>query len=199
MLHTDYPFDTNNRAYQRLLTLAGEHFEVVTWENATGRPTMLTLVDVASHDAVSLALIDTADDHQAHALLAVTTDAAMSLHGPIAGRTAAADYAPHLAMHNADIAATTPAALHHPDSMTIGTSEWLTIPPDIAAAAHTGALDTTSVGLVLLDRDRAQMVVVGPFSTPADAQAWQPATDGWPPVDRVVVGLHPPASETDSP
>ncbi|MGW3807924.1 hypothetical protein [Micromonospora sp. NPDC005113] len=96
MLDTAYPFDTNNRAYQRFLTLAGEHFEVVGWNNAsTGRP----------------------------------------------------------------------------------------------------AMDTTSVGLVLLDRDRAQLAVVGPFPTPDDAQAWQPDADGWPAVDRLTVALHPPAPE----
>ncbi|RKN46162.1 hypothetical protein [Micromonospora endolithica] len=197
MLDTDYPFDTDNRAYQRFLTLAGEHFEIVGWNNATGRPAMLTLIDISSRDAFSLALLDTAEDRQPHALLAATTDATLSLHGPLAGSATACDYAPHLAMHNADIAATTPAALHHPDTTTIDTSEWLTIPPDIAAAAHTQTPDTTSVGLVLLDRDRAQIVIVGPFPSPDDAQAWQPDTDGWPPVDRLTVALHPPTPKGD--
>ncbi|WP_231933481.1 hypothetical protein [Micromonospora coxensis] len=157
MLHAaGYPFDTNNRAYQRFLTLAGEHFEIVGWDNATtGRPTMLTLIDIGSRDAFSLALLDSAEDRQPHALLAVTTDAVLSLHGPIAGRASAADYAHHLAMRDADVAATTPAALHDPATSTIRADAWLTIPPDIAAAAHTAAIDTPSVGLVLLDRDRA--------------------------------------------
>ncbi|MFF0371199.1 hypothetical protein [Micromonospora sp. NPDC005087] len=117
MPDTGYPFDTRNRAYQRFLTLAGDHFEVVGWDNATtGRPTMITLIDIGSRDAFSLALLDSAEDRQPHALLAVTTTAAMSLHGPIPGRAAAADYAPHLAMHNADVAATTPVGLHDPDA-----------------------------------------------------------------------------------
>ncbi|MEU4715618.1 hypothetical protein AB0F73_18430 [Micromonospora purpureochromogenes] len=39
MLDTDYPFDVTNRAYQRFLTLASDHFEVIGWDNATtGRP-----------------------------------------------------------------------------------------------------------------------------------------------------------------
>ncbi|MFV2102098.1 hypothetical protein [Micromonospora sp. LOL_024] len=198
MLDTDYPFDPGNRAYQRFLALAGEHFEVVGWDNATsGRPAMLTLIDIGSRDAFSLALLDTAEDRQPHALLAVTTDATLSLHGPLAGRATASDYAPHLAMHNADIAATTPAALHHPDTTTIDASEWLTIPPDIAAAVHTRMPDTSGVGLVPLDRDGAQLAVVGPFPSPDDAQAWQPDTDGWPPVDRLTVALHPPTPKTD--
>ncbi|MEV4481812.1 hypothetical protein [Micromonospora coxensis] len=196
MLHSGYPFDTNNRAYQRFLTLAGEHFEVVGWDNAsTGRPAMLTLIDIGSRDAFSLALLDSAEDRQPHALLAVTTDAVLSLHGPIAGRTSAADYAHHLAMRDTDVAATTPAALHNPATSTIRADAWLTIPPDIAAAAHTAAIDTPSVGLVLLDRDRAQLAVVGPFPTPAEAHAWQPDASGWPATDRLTVTWYPPRPE----
>ncbi|MFC4148049.1 hypothetical protein ACFO0M_17475 [Micromonospora mangrovi] len=196
MLNTPYPFDANNHAYQRFLTLTGEHFEVVRWDTTTGRPALLTLIDISSRDAFSVALLDTDEDPQPHALLAVTTDAALSLHGPIRGRAAAADYAPHLAMRDARVAATTPAALHHPDTPTIRPDEWLTVPPDIASAAHTPPGDTTSVGLVLLDRDRAQLAVVGPFPTSGDAQAWQSDTDGWPTIDRLTVALQPPAAES---
>ncbi|MBM0260120.1 hypothetical protein [Micromonospora sp. 4G55] len=196
MLNTDYPFDVANRAYQRFLTLTSDHFEVVGWDNATtGRPAMITLIDIGSRDAFTFALLDTVEDRQPHALLAATTTA-MSLHGPIPGRAAAADYAPHLAMHDADIAATTPVALHHPNQPHISPDEWLSIPPAIAAAARTSTLDSTAFALVLLDRDRTQLTVVGPFASISQAEAWQPAADGWPPVDRLLVAVHPPAAHT---
>ncbi|MDH6466073.1 hypothetical protein M2302_006279 [Micromonospora sp. A200] len=192
MLNTDNPFDVNNRAYQRFLTLTSDHFEVVGWDNATtGRPTMI-LIDLGSRDAVSLALLDTAEDRRPQALLAATTTAALSLHGPIPGRAAAADYALHLAMHDADIAATTPVALHHPNQPHISPDEWLSIPAEIAAAARTSTLDSTAVALVLLDHDRSQLTVVGPLASISQAEAWQPAADGWPPVDRLLLAVQPP-------
>ncbi|MFI7650292.1 hypothetical protein ACIBTZ_30055 [Micromonospora sp. NPDC049460] len=191
----EYPFDTINRAYQRFLSIAKDHFEVVGWDNAnTGRPTLITLIDIGSRDAFSLALLDSVEDHQPHALLAVTTTAALSLHGPIPGRAATADYAPHLAMHNADIAATTPVALHNPDDPHIGDDEWTAVPPDIAHAARTTTLDADRVALALLDRDRAQLTVVGPFPSIDAAEAWRPTADGWPPVDRLLLAVHAPAT-----
>ncbi|WP_255541254.1 hypothetical protein [Micromonospora sp. 4G55] len=35
--------------------------------------------------------------------------------------------------------------------------------------------------MVLLDRDRAQLAVVDPFTGENDVQAWQADADGWPP------------------
>ncbi|MFJ6199131.1 hypothetical protein [Micromonospora sp. NPDC092111] len=183
----------SNRAYQRFLTLTSDHFETSTWHNAdTGRPTMITLVDIGSRDAFSLALLDTAEDHKPHALLAVTTTDALALHGPIPGRAAAADYAPHLAMHDADIVATTPVFLHNPDDPHIGDDEWTSVPPGIAHAARTTMLDGGSVALALLDRDHATIAVVGPFPTIDAADAWRPAADGWPCADRLLLAVHAP-------
>ncbi|WP_433388642.1 hypothetical protein [Micromonospora sp. KLBMP9576] len=191
----EHPFDTSNRAYQRFLTLASDHFEIVGWNNAdTGRPTLITLIDIGSRNAFSLALLDTAEDQQPHALLAVTTTNALSLHGPIPGRAATAHYAPHLAMHDADIAATTPVTLHDPDEPNVSDDEWTSIPPDIAHAARTTTLDADRVALALLDRDRAQLAVVGPFPTIDAADAWQPAADGWPPADRLLLAVHAPVT-----
>ncbi|MEU8332195.1 hypothetical protein AB0J14_35300 [Micromonospora arborensis] len=190
-----YPFDTSNRAYQRFLTLAGDHFEVINWNSAdTGRATMITLIDIGSRDAFSLALLDTTEDQQPHALLAVTTINALSLHGPIPGRAAAADYGPHLAMHDADIAATTPIAMHDPDEPHLADDEWTSVPPDIAHATRTTTLDGDRVALALLDRDRAQIAVVGPFPTIDAADAWQPCADGWPPADRLLLAVHAPVT-----
>ncbi|MEV0003500.1 hypothetical protein AB0H28_14600 [Micromonospora sp. NPDC050980] len=186
-------FDISNRAYQRFLTLAGDHFEVINWDNAaTGRATMITLIDIGSRDAFSFALIDTAEDQQPHALLAVTTVYALSLHGPIPGRAAAADYGSHLAIHDDDIAATTPITLHDPGEPHLADDEWTSVPPDIAHAARTTTLDGDRVALALLDRDRAHIAVVGPFPTIDAADAWQPAADGWPPTDRLLLAVHAP-------
>lgn len=196
MPDTTYPFDVTNRAYQRFLALTSDHFEVVGWDDAaTDRPTMITLIDIGSRDAFSLALLDTVEDRRPHALLAVTTAAAMSLHGPIAGQAAAADYAPHLALRDPDVAATTPVALHDPDQPHISPDQWLTVPPDIAAAARTTGLDAARAALVLLDRDRAQLTAVGPFDSIGAAEAWQPATDGWPPIDRLLLAIHTPVAQ----
>ncbi|WKU03409.1 hypothetical protein [Micromonospora sp. HUAS LYJ1] len=187
-----YPFDINNRAYQRFPILASEHFETINWHDAdTGLPTMITLVDIGSRDAFSLALLDTAEDHRHHALLAVTTTDALALHGPIPGRAAAADYAPHLAMHDVDIAATTPISLHNPDDPHIGDDEWISV-PSITHAARTTMLDSGSVALAFLDRDRATIAVVGPFPTIDAADAWRPAAAGRPSADRLLLAVHAP-------
>ncbi|WP_019030725.1 hypothetical protein [Salinispora arenicola] len=183
-----YPFATN-RAYQRFRLLASDHFEVVDWDSAeTRRPTLITLIDIGSRDAFSVALLDSAEDREPHVLLAVTATAALSVHGPIPGRAATADYAPHLAMHDADIAATAPVALHHPGQPHIGDDEWTSVPRDIAHAARAAA----RVALVLLDRDRAQLTVVGPFPSIDAADAWRPTADGWPPTDRLLLPVQPP-------
>ncbi|MFG2058560.1 hypothetical protein ACGFI9_31500 [Micromonospora sp. NPDC048930] len=188
-----YPFDTANRAYQRFLSLASDHFEVLSWDNATtGRPTLITLTDIGSRDTFSLALLDSVEDRAPHALLAVTTTGALSLHGPVEGRAAAADYAPHLAMRNPDIAATTPVALHDPTQARISDDEWTAVPPDIVQVARTTTVDAPRVALALLDRDRARLAVVGPFATLDTADAWQPEAAGQPPADRLLLPMHAP-------
>jgi hypothetical protein len=96
MRQTTYPFGADNRAYQRFLTLTGD-FEVVGWDNAnTGRPTMITLIDLESRDAFTLALLDSAEDRDSHVLLAFTAAAQVSAQGPIAGYAAATALAPQL-------------------------------------------------------------------------------------------------------
>lgn len=192
-MQPDYPFDTTNRAYQRFRSLASDHFEVVIWDSAeTRRPTLITLIDIGSRDAFSVALLDSAEDREPHVLLAVTATAALSVHGPIPGRAATADYAPHLAMHDADIAATAPVALHHPSQPDIGDDEWTSVPRDIAHAARAAALDAARVALALLDRDRAQLTVVGPFPSIDAADAWRPTAERRPPTDRLLLPVHPP-------
>lgn len=189
------PFDTDNRAYRRFRAVADEHFQVIGWDNAdTGRPTLLTLTDTGSGDAFSVALLDSAEDAEPHILLAFTATAQVTGRGPFRGGVAAATHAPRLARHDATIAATTPVVLHDPATPAIGEDEWLTIPPDYARAARAAGADAPATALVLLDRDRAQLAVVGPFPCTADAQAWQPEPDGWPPVDRLTVAVHPPAA-----
>jgi hypothetical protein len=110
------------------------------------------------------------------------------------GRIAAAAHAPSLALRDTTIAATTPVVLHDPTTPTIAEDEWLTIPAGYARAAHAASCAAPAAALVLLDRDRAQLAVVGPFPDHADARAWQPAPDGWPPVERLTIAVHPPAA-----
>lgn len=195
MHDADYPFDTANRAYQRFLSLASDHFEVLSWDDATtGRPTLITLTDIGSRDTFSLALLDSVEDRAPHALLAVTTTAALSLHGPIAGHAATADYAPHLAINNPEIAATTPVALHNPTQTHVGDDQWTAVPPDIAQAARTTTVDAPRVALALLDRDRARLAVIGPFATLDAADAWQPTAHPQPAADRLLLPMHAPDS-----
>ena len=192
---TGIPFDTENRAYQRFRAVTDEHFQVIGWDNAdTGRPTLITLTDIRSGDAFSVALLDSAEDAEPHILLAFTATAQVAGHGPFRGHITAAAHARDLAAHDATIAATTPIVLHDPATPAIADDEWLTIPVDYARAAHAANADAPTAALVLLDRDRAQLAVVGPFTCQTDAQAWQPTPDGWPPVDRLTIAIHPPAA-----
>ncbi|MDG4803634.1 hypothetical protein [Micromonospora sp. WMMD980] len=193
MSDNGYTFNPSNRAYQCFLALASDHFEIVDWRGtATGQARLVTLIDIGSRDAFSLALLDTAEDHQPHALLAYATTHTLALHGPIPGRAAAADYAPHLAMHNPHITATTPISLHRPDNPRLRDDEWTSLPTDIAHAASITTLDGGSVALALLDRANATVAVIGPFPTIDAADAWHPAADGWPPADRLLLAVHAP-------
>lgn len=191
---TGYPFDTDNRAYQRLLTVSGEHLQALSWTSDDGRPVMLTLYDLATGDALTIALLDSIEAHRAHALLALRRDGTPSIHGPFDGESAAAAHAPGLAMSDPSVAATLPLPLHHP-----GDGD---LPPDDAwrplhqqAVVSTTTAATTSAqpaqaALVLLDRQRQRLAVVGPFPDHTAALRWEPATFPDSGVNRVIVPMH---------
>jgi hypothetical protein len=65
---TDHPFDTDNRAWQRFTDLLGEHFNVMTWTKQDGRPVLTTLSDLATGDTFTVAILDSLEMRQPHAL-----------------------------------------------------------------------------------------------------------------------------------
>jgi hypothetical protein len=193
---TGYPFDTDNRAYRRLQTLLGEHFDVVGWDNAdTGRPTLTTLIDIASGDTFTIAYLDSLELRDPHALLVFTVDGELSTHGPFDGEIAAASHAPHLAMIDATVAATRPMPLHHPDQPALPDDAWLPVPAELAHAARPAITDARAAALVLLDRTRCVLTVVGPFADHTAADTCQPTPHPDATVDRLIVALHPAPTE----
>jgi hypothetical protein len=189
---TGYPFDTDNRAYRRFVGLLGEHFDVVGWDNAdTGRPTLTTLIDIASGDTFTIAYLDSLEVRAPHALLVFTVDGELSAHGPFDGEIAAASHAPYLAMTDASVAATRPMPLHHPDQPALPDDAWLPVPAELAHAARPAITDARATALVLLDRDRTLLTVIGPFADHAATDTWQPTANLDRTVDRLIVALHP--------
>jgi hypothetical protein len=189
----EYPFDTDNRAWRRFTDLLGEHFDVLTWTKEDGRPVLTTLSDIASGDTFTVAILDSLEMRQPHTLLAFATGCEIAAHGPFDGQSAAADYAPQLAMTDPRVAATRPTPLHHPDQTTLPDDTWIGIPADLARAAHPALTDAAAAVLVLLDHTRALLAAIGPFTSHDAAGAWQPTPGLDPGIDRLVVPLHPAA------
>jgi len=185
-----YPFDTDNRAWRRFTQVLGEHFDVVGWTKQDGRPVLATLVDLASGDAFTVAVLDSVEVRDPHALLAFTTGGELAAHGPFDGEHAAASYAPQLAMADAAVAATRPMPLHHPDQPKVPDDAWRPVPAELARLARP-ALTDARAALVLLDRTRGLLAGVGTFPGHTAADTWRPISDLDPAVDRLVVALHP--------
>ncbi|MEU7875790.1 hypothetical protein [Dactylosporangium sp. NPDC049140] len=126
---TNTPFDTDNHAWRRFTTtVADDHFDVVTWTRPDDRPVMVTLVDLHTGDTCTLAVLDSLEVRDPHALLTVTAAAELTLHGPAAGATAADGHAAHLALTDPDaaiaIAASRAVPLHHPATTTLPDATW---------------------------------------------------------------------------
>ena len=184
------PFDTDNRAWRRLLALADEHFDRFTWQRDDGRPVIITLADLASGDMISLAVMESSEMREPHVLLALHTDGRLTAHGPTRGGTVAATYAPQLAMTDATTAGTIPILLHDPAQPTLPDTAWRDLPDDLAEKLCPVPADTRTLAVVLLDNTRDRFAVVGPFTTAA-AAAWRPPDTSDHAVDRLVVPLHP--------
>lgn len=191
-------FNPDNRAWRRFTTTTVEHLDVVEWTREDGRPVMVSLVDLDSGDTVTLAVLDSVEDHDPHVLLAVTGDGAVTAYGPFQGDQAASSHAPTLVLpgaENADdgIIATCPATLHPTDQPALRDTAWLSVPDEVAASAHAAPpADAPAAALVLLDRSSAVAAVIGPFDNHATAGAWRPTPHISRPVDRLVIGLRPP-------
>jgi hypothetical protein len=192
--NNDYPFDTDNRAYQRLLRLSGEHLDTMTWTRDDGRPVMLTLYDLDSGDVFTVAILDSAEARDAHALLALHRDDTLTVHGPFDGETTAACGAPALALADPTVAATLPLPLHHPGSGALPPDDaWRPLPPlptSTADAPPASGQPSARAALVLLDQQRQRLAVVGPFPNYTAALSWEPTTLSDAGVDCVVVAMH---------
>jgi hypothetical protein len=188
---TAHPFDTDNRAYRRFLAVASDHFDVIGWTTENGRPVMTTLRDLASGDLFTVAILDSLEMRDPHALLAFTTAGDLAAYGPFDGETAAANHAAQLALANPDIAATRPMPLHHPNRPDLTDEAWKPVPPEYARAARPALVDAPTIALVLLDRARNILATVGPFPNHAAADAWPPTPGLDPTVERLVMALHP--------
>jgi hypothetical protein len=195
-------FNPDNRAWRRFTTMTVEHLDLIEWTRDDGRPVMVSLVDLDSGDTVTVAVIDSLENRDPHALLAVTADGAMAAYGPFADDQAASRYAPALVLPGAEdaddaIIATCPAALHPTDQPALPGTAWRAIPDEIAASAHPAPGETGAAVLVLLDRTRAVATTVGPFDDHSVAGAWRPTPDLAPTADRLVIGLQaPPPPDT---
>jgi hypothetical protein len=186
-------FDPANRAWQRFNTSATEQLDIVTWKRDDGRPVLLSLIDLHSGDTVTLAVIDSHEVHDPHALLTLTADPVLTVHGPFDGDNAAHSHAPRMVAADPTVVGTCPVPLHHPIQGALPDTAWVTMPPDLAATvvvdpAPDGA---APVAVLLLDRHTARHALVGPFPHHQAAQAWQPTRPAGPGVDRHVLALHP--------
>jgi hypothetical protein len=189
---TDQPPRAGNAAWQRFWKLVEEHFETVCWNDDDGRPTLLTLIDLPSGEALTLSPLDAMDTDPAAVLLVSAADCRLSARGPLAGSAAANDLTLRLAQADDDppTGATCPVLLHPPDQPRLPPQAWIEMPEPIAA--HVWAPPAGGAGpvlLVLLDRAAAQMKVIGTLATVSEAESWQPQPPLDPRVERLVVAL----------
>jgi hypothetical protein len=182
---TEAPFDTDNHAWRRFTAVAGDHFEVVTWTRPDDRPVMVSLVDLHTGDTCTLAVLDSVEVRDPHALLIVTATGEVTVHGPAAGPTAAEGHAERLALTDAMVAASRAVPLHHPAAALPDTG-WVDL-PSVSVTPAPADGDVRAVAVLLIHKDR--LAVVGPFGDQAASERWQPADGGT--VERHVIALHP--------
>jgi hypothetical protein len=165
----------------------------VNWTRDDGRPVMLTLYDLTSGDAVTIALLDSVEARHAHALLAAHRDGTLRVHGPFDGETAAERHAPALAMTDPSIAATLPLPLHHPGGGDLPPDDaWRPLHQQapISTAVAAAPAQPAPAALVLLDQPRQRLAVVGPFPDHTAALRWEPATLPDADVAALIVAMH---------
>ncbi|MET8062171.1 hypothetical protein [Micromonospora sp. NPDC005313] len=188
----DHPFDTDNRAWRRLSDVTSEHFDVITWNrDPDGRPVLLTLRDMRTGDTVTLAVLDSLEIRDPHALLAVHTSGELGAHGPTSGAEAAHSHAATLALDSTTLAVTRPVPLHDPAVTDLPATSWVDLPPDLAPILRPALDDARTAVLVLLDRTEGWLATIGPFPNHAAADTWQPADGPGRTADRLTVPLHP--------
>ncbi|MEU4555739.1 hypothetical protein [Micromonospora violae] len=189
---SEYPFDTDNRAWRRLGDVAGEHFDVITWNRESdSRPVMLTLADPRTGDTITLAILDSLEIRDPYTLLAVHTGGELAAHGPTGGATAANSHAATLALDSPTLAATRTTPLHDPTVTALPATCWVDLPTDLAAALRPALDGARTAVLVFLDRAGGRLAAVGPFPTHTAADTWQPDDGPGRAADRLIVPLHP--------
>ncbi len=147
-------FDPTNRAWQRLHVAVEEHLDVITWRREDGRPVLLSLVDLRSGDVVTLAVIDSLQMRDPHALLILTADSTtsrpvLSAYGPFDGATAADNAAPRLALEDPNRLGGATVPLVHPDQPTVPDTAWIDMPADLATVdVDPGPEDATPLAVV---------------------------------------------------
>jgi hypothetical protein len=131
--HTDQPPQAGSAVWQRFWELVEEHFETVCWNDDDGRPTLLTLIDLASGEALTLTPLDAMDTDPAAVLAVSAADTSLSARGPLAGSAAANDLTLRLAeATDRPTGAACPVLLHPPDQPHPPPQAWLEMPEPIA-------------------------------------------------------------------
>ncbi|MGH3716136.1 MAG: hypothetical protein ACRDT4_22135, partial [Micromonosporaceae bacterium] len=123
-------FDPGNRAYQRFGHMLREHFDVIEWRREANDELVLTTVtDLDTGDSFSFTVIDSVEDQQPCAVLALR-DGQLTAHGPVAGIASACRHAPTLALTSQEVTATMGVRLHNPtDKGLPDTDFWYQQPP----------------------------------------------------------------------
>ncbi|RAO30008.1 hypothetical protein PSN13_05207 [Micromonospora saelicesensis] len=163
---------------------------MITWNrDPDGGTVLLTLRGMRIGDTVTLAVLDSLEIRDPHALLAVHTNGELGAHGPTIGADAAHSHAATLALDSTTLALTRPVPLHDPAVTDLPATSWVDLPPDLAAILRPTLDDARTAVLVLLDRTEGWLAAIGPFPNHAAADTWQPADGPGRTADRLTVPL----------
>jgi hypothetical protein len=188
---TAHPFDTDNRAWRRFAEVTGDHFDLITWTSEDGRPILVSVCDLASGDVFTVAVLDSLEMREPHAVLACHRDGTLAVHGPVDGPAATQQHALTLAMNDTSIAATLALPLHHPSTGDLPADDtWRPLPLLPLNAAPPPPDTPSPAALVLMDPIRQRLAAVGPFPHHTAALRWEPATFPDAGVECVVTALH---------
>ena len=139
----------------------------------------------------TVAVLDSLEVDQPHAVLACHRDGTLTVHGPFAGQTVAAQHAPTLAMSDTSVAATLPLPLYHPSGADLPADDaWRPLPQLPLTATPPPPPEPSPAALVLIDSTRQRLAVVGPFPDHNAALRWEPATLPAAGVECVLAAMH---------
>ncbi|MEV0269840.1 hypothetical protein AB0H43_13765 [Hamadaea sp. NPDC050747] len=189
------PFNPDNRAYRRFLTVIGEHFDVAQWlRDSDQQPVMVTMTDLDSGDMFTVGLMDSVQATAPHILAAIDISGGITAYGPFTGDTAANSHAGTVALSRGDVAATRALPLHRPDHVP-PTEAWASTPADLAEIIHAADADGPAAIVVLLHRQQPSICAVGPFPDHYTAATWPLPDDLAPMVRRLTTALYQPSAD----